>query len=114
MTSPFFRPHHVCMHKTTTAAEQENARESAKKFLYNVLTEILPHPEDITINYSIGPQTTIYKVTCNKKALGQLIGAKGKMITCIRTLLAAKMARTGVRAIIEIPYSPLKAWDDFD
>jgi predicted RNA-binding protein YlqC (UPF0109 family) len=39
--------------------------------------------------------------------LGQIIGAKGKNISGVRAVIAATMARKGIRAIVEIPYYSL-------
>ncbi|MNY82900.1 hypothetical protein D3C86_2252860 [compost metagenome] len=52
----------------------------------------------------MGEKTTIFKVDCDQKCLGQIIGAKGKNISGLRAIVAATMARQGIRAIVEIPF----------
>ena len=88
------------------ASEEENSehREAGRKLLHSILTEMMDQPDHISVTYSVGERTTIYKVDCHPKSLGQLIGSKGKNISGIRAVIAAVMARKGIRAIIEIPY----------
>ncbi|QDK36563.1 KH domain-containing protein [Bdellovibrio sp. NC01] len=84
--------------------EAEISREKGRAFLHGILLEIMDRPEDIAVTYSVGERTTIFKVECHPKSLGQLIGAKGKNISGIRAVISAMMARKGIRAIVEIPY----------
>lgn len=88
----------------TDEAANEAAREKGRAFLHAILCEIMDHPEDISVAYVVGDRTTIYKVDCHPKSLGQLIGSKGKNISGIRAVISAMMARKGIRAIVEIPY----------
>lgn len=85
-------------------AANEVAREKGRTFLHAILCEIMDHPSDISVTYTVGDRTTIYKVDCHPKSLGQLIGSKGKNISGIRAVISAMMARKGIRAIVEIPY----------
>lgn len=84
--------------------ENEVSREKGRSFLYGILCEIMDRPEDIAVTYTVGERTTIFKVDCHPKSLGQLIGSKGKNISGIRAVISAMMARKGIRAIVEIPY----------
>lgn len=83
---------------------QELARQKGRDLLMNILVEMIDHPEQISVTYSVGDRTTVYHVDCHPKSLGQLIGAKGKNIGGIRAVVSAMMARKGIRAIVEIPY----------
>jgi predicted RNA-binding protein YlqC (UPF0109 family) len=84
--------------------ELEISRERGRSFLYEMVCEIVDRPEDVTVTQSTGDRTTVYKVNCHPKNLGQLIGSKGKNISGIRAVISAMMARRGIRAIVEIPY----------
>lgn len=84
--------------------EYEAAREKGRSLLYEILCEMIDHREDIAVTCTVGERTTIYKVDCHPKSLGQLIGAKGKNISGLRAVISAMMACKGIRAIVEIPY----------
>lgn len=84
--------------------ERELARQRGRQMLQSILSEMIDYSEHIVVNYSVGESTTIFKVECHPKSLGQLIGCKGKNISGIRAVMGAMMARQGIRAIIEIPY----------
>lgn len=84
-------------------------REKGRELLYNVVCGLVDYPESIAVTYVVGERTTIYKVDCSQKCLGQIIGAKGKNISGVRAVIAATMARKGIRAIIEIPYFLVEA-----
>lgn len=84
--------------------EREQARQRGRQILHSILNEMIDFSENIVVNYSVGESTTVFKVECNPKSLGQLIGAKGKNISGIRAVIGAMMARQGIRAIVEIPY----------
>ncbi|MNL57588.1 hypothetical protein D3C87_1811630 [compost metagenome] len=78
-----------------------------------VLKLMIDRPESTKVEYAVGERTTIYKIDCHPESLGQLIGSKGKNISGLRAVVAAAMARQGIRAIVEIPYlAPSK--DQFD
>lgn len=82
--------------------------EEARLFLLFMLEKILDYHDDIRVSSEVGPHTAKYQVDCNPADLGKLIGSKGKTISGMRTLLSAYLAKKGLRAIIEIPYIPLK------
>ena len=83
--------------------ERELARQRGRQILQSILSEMIGYSEHIVVNYSVGESTTIFKVECHPKSLGQLIGSKGKNISGIRAVMGAMMAQQGIRAIIEIP-----------
>lgn len=84
--------------------ELEASREKGRGFLYEMVCEIVDRPDDVSVTVFVGDRTTVYKVDCHPKNLGQLIGSKGKNISGIRAVISAMMARRGIRAIVEIPY----------
>ncbi|MBO9665289.1 MAG: KH domain-containing protein [Bdellovibrio sp.] len=83
---------------------KDGARERGRSILQSILMEMIDHADHIVVDYSVGERTTIFKVDCHPRSLGQLIGSKGKNISGIRAVIAAMMARQGIRAIVEIPY----------
>jgi predicted RNA-binding protein YlqC (UPF0109 family) len=79
-------------------------REKCRELLDLMIRGLVDNPESISVVYEMGDRTTVYKVNCSQKCLGQIIGAKGKNISGVRAVIAATMARKGIRAIVEIPY----------
>lgn len=82
---------------------EKDPREHAKEILENILKNLVDNPESIQVTYRVGERTTVFQVQCEKGNLGQIIGAKGKHIDSLRTIMLAITARQGIRSIIEIP-----------
>jgi predicted RNA-binding protein YlqC (UPF0109 family) len=89
---------------TNTNSQVCPEREKCKELLDTVIRGLVDYPETINVSYSVGERTTIFKVDCDQRCLGQIIGSKGKNISGVRAVIAATMARKGIRAIVEIPY----------
>lgn len=79
-------------------------REAGKEMILTVLRLMMDKPESLKVDYTVGERTTVFKIECHPDTLGQLIGAKGKNISGLRSVVTAAMARQGIRAIVEIPY----------
>ncbi len=79
-------------------------REDGKELLEKLIRGLVDYPETVIVSYSVGDKTTIYKVECDQRCLGQIIGSKGKNIMGVRAVISATMARKGIRAVVEIPY----------
>jgi len=102
----------VRVHK---AGEKDGQREGMRLLIETVLKGMVDYPESIIVTYFMGEKTTVFKVDCDQKCLGQIIGAKGKNISGVRAIVAATMARQGIRAIVEIPfYAPQGGHRDDD
>ncbi len=82
----------------------DQERELGRQLVDQLIRGLVDHPETILVSLVVGEKTTIYKVECDQKCLGQIIGSKGKNIGGVRAVIAATMARKGIRAIVEIPY----------
>lgn len=82
--------------------------EEGRTFIHSTLLKILDNVDDIRVESEVGENTVLYRVSCNPADLGKLIGARGKNIYGLRTLVAAIMARKGQRSVIEIPFIPKK------
>lgn len=79
-------------------------REKCRELLESLIRGLVDYPETIAVTYAMGDRTTVYKVDCDQRCLGQIIGAKGRNISGVRAVITATMARKGIRAIVEIPY----------
>lgn len=83
--------------------DPEAYREEIRKIIEHIVRLLVDSPEDVTVTTFLGPKTTVYKITCAKENLGQVIGSQGKTIMGLRAVVHAMTARTGIRSIIEIP-----------
>ncbi len=94
------------MLKTTSQLKEadKDARENVRALLETIVRGMVDLPDSIKVTYMMGEKTTIFKVDCDQKCLGQIIGARGKNISGLRAVVAATMARQGIRAIVEIPF----------
>ncbi|MNJ94740.1 hypothetical protein D3C87_124420 [compost metagenome] len=97
----------VKMSKSVTQlkeGDKDVVRDNVRMLVETIVRGMVDLPESIVVSYSMGEKTTIFKVDCDQKCLGQIIGAKGKNISGLRAIVAATMARQGIRAIVEIPF----------
>lgn len=94
------------MLKTSSQLKEadKDARENVRALLETIVRGMVDLPDSIKVTYMMGEKTTIFKVDCDQKCLGQIIGARGKNISGLRAVVAATMARQGIRAIVEIPF----------
>ena len=90
--------------ESSAPASECAEREQCRVLLDTVIRGLVDYPETIAVTYTIGDRTTVFKVDCDQRCLGQIIGAKGKNISGVRAVIAATMARKGIRAVVEIPY----------
>lgn len=79
-------------------------REEGRELLERLIRGLVDMPDSVIVTFSLGDKTTLYKVECDQRCLGQVIGSKGKNIMGVRAVMSATMARKGIRAIVEIPY----------
>lgn len=82
----------------------QDARETVRALLETIVRGMVDLPDSIKVSFMMGEKTTIFKVDCDQRCLGQIIGARGKNISGLRAVVAATMARQGIRAIVEIPF----------
>lgn len=82
----------------------EAEREGCRALLESIAKGMVDYPECVSVSYDVGDKTTIFKIDCEQKCIGQIIGSKGKNINGVRAVVSAIMARKGIRAIVEIPY----------
>lgn len=86
-----------------TSKNQEDI-EKGRKLLETLIKDLVDAPEKISVSITQGERTTIYKIDCEQRNIGQIIGSKGKNIGAVRTVISSIMARKGIRAIVEIPF----------
>lgn len=101
---PDFKEIKVIRKRPEVKLNQDQEREDGRKLLESLVRGLVDFPETVEVSYSVGDKTTVYKVECHQKCLGQIIGSKGKNISGVRAVMCATMARKGIRAIVEIPY----------
>lgn len=94
----------VIRKRAEVSINQDQDREQGRSLLETLIRGLVDYPETVKVTYMVGDKTTVYKVDCDQKCLGQIIGSKGKNISGIRAVLSATLARRGIRAIVEIPY----------
>lgn len=90
--------------KPTTEDERKIIRDSTRDTLERLVKDLVDFPDDITVTYFNGDRTTVYKIDCSQRVLGQILGSKGKTINGLRSVISAITARQGLRSIIEVPY----------
>lgn len=85
-------------------ASENDPRDKVRDLLQEIIIGVTGATEGISVSYFVGDRTTVYRAECPRASLGRLIGAKGRNICAIRTVLAALAACYGIRAVLEIPY----------
>lgn len=84
--------------------ELKNFRDDVQEIIRRVLATMLNHSDVVTVTYSVGTKTTVFKVDCHPDDYGLLLGKQGRNIDGVRRITTAMMARYGCRAIVEVPY----------
>lgn len=78
-------------------------REEIRQLIEHVVKLLVDDPQSVSVAIYLGPKTTVFRITCAKDNLGQVIGSQGKTIMGLRSVVHAMTARIGVRSIVEIP-----------
>jgi predicted RNA-binding protein YlqC (UPF0109 family) len=82
------------------------SKQEVKQEIVVCITHILKHllgvPAELNVTIEEGEKTTIFEVDVAKSDFGRLLGAKGKNIGSLRTLVSAIAAVHDFRAIIRI------------
>ncbi|MFV8248542.1 KH domain-containing protein [Bdellovibrio bacteriovorus] len=89
---------------SASSLDLQEERENGRKMILGLLVELVSDSSSLSVEMEVGDRTTIYHVHCKKECIGQILGAKGKNISAIRTLVTSISARKGFRAIVEVPY----------
>lgn len=99
-----FQPKSLTKSLSLNEEEKTKIRESARFTLESLAKSLVDHPEDISVEYICGERTTIFKINCLQRNLGQIMCSKGKTISGLRAVISAITARQGIRSIVEIPF----------
>ncbi len=83
---------------------REEICEIARMKITNFLQLIVDFPEEISVSVIHGDRTSVFKIDCSKRNFSKILGAKGKMISSVRTMTLAITARHGFRSVVEVPY----------
>lgn len=75
---------------------------SLSDYLKAVLSELVDHPESITLTELAGAKSVVFELRCHQDDIGKVIGKNGKAIIAVRTLLSLVAARQGLRATVEV------------
>lgn len=86
---------------TSTRAQGE---AQIRELLETIIKKMVSYPDDIGIEVERGERTTIFKVQCTQRVIGQIIGSQGKNVQSLRTLALAMTSLMGFRSIVEVPY----------
>lgn len=73
-----------------------------KDLLIEMISNLVDHPEDVSINEIAGEHTHIFELRVNKEDLGKVIGKQGRTAKAIRTILSAASVKDNKRAMLEI------------
>ena len=73
------------------------------KFLIEAAAQlIVDQPDKVRINEIESPHTIVFELSVDKNDLGKIIGAKGRNISAIRTIMSALAGKIKKRIIVEI------------
>lgn len=61
-----------------------------------MLTRIVDHPDDITIDEAVSEDKTTLTIHANKEDLGKIIGKSGRIIRSLRDLIKLMAAKQGI------------------
>ncbi|NUN06421.1 MAG: KH domain-containing protein [Bdellovibrio sp.] len=91
-------------HNDKNETSREHSEEHIRTLLETIIKNLVTYPQDISVTFERGERTTILKVQCTQRVVGQIIGSQGKNIQSLRTLTLGMTSLLGFRSIIEIPY----------
>ena len=76
-----------------------------KDSLVYILTQIVDHPDDLTVEEEKSDDRTIYVIHAHPDDMGKIIGKKGRIIMALRDLIKIIATKHKVFADIEIAES---------
>lgn len=82
--------------------DSEAMREKIRLVLNDILNCMLKNTEAVSVSITQGERTTVYVIDVEKGDFGRLVGAKGKNIESLRTIIQGMAGAHGFRAIIQI------------
>lgn len=73
-----------------------------KDTLIFIISSIVDHPEDVSVEEVTSDDRTILRLTTNPEDMGRVIGKAGRIIRAIRDLVKLIAAKRGVYADVEL------------
>lgn len=77
-------------------------RHNMKNLLTVIAKHMVDYPDQVSVREIEGQFTTVLELTVAKQDLGKIIGAKGRNIGTIRTLMMAVSGNVDKRFLIEL------------
>ncbi len=73
-----------------------------KNLLEFLLIHLCNHPEDVSVEETVGDRETIYTLHVHADDMGRVIGKNGSIIQAIRSIAKVRAIKEGIRAQIVI------------
>jgi predicted RNA-binding protein YlqC (UPF0109 family) len=73
-----------------------------KDLLEELARQLVDFPNQVKVKEILSDQTIIYELSVAKADLGKIIGAKGRNISAIRTIINAASGKIQQRVIIDL------------
>ena len=80
-----------------------------KELLEAIAKAIVDNPDQVQVRVIEGEQVTVLELQVHSSDVGKLIGRQGRMVTSIRTILAAAGVKMRKRVTLEILSGPAPA-----
>lgn len=86
----------------TQIRDQNEVRKYLQDTIQSLLNYMLLHPEKSSVTFQTGDRTTVFEIDIAQLDFGRLMGAKGRNLNSLRTLVAAVAGSHNFRAIVQI------------
>ena len=73
-----------------------------KNLLTEIAMQLVDYPEQVAVREIDGSQTIVLELAVAKQDLGKIIGAKGRNIGAIRTIMMAVSGKINKRIVVEL------------
>ncbi|MBW2367382.1 MAG: KH domain-containing protein [Deltaproteobacteria bacterium] len=73
-----------------------------KELVHKIVTALVDHPEQISINEIQSVQSIVIELKVAKEDLGKVIGKQGRNAQALRTILGAASKKMQKHAVLEI------------
>lgn len=73
-----------------------------KLLIESIVTPLVDHPEDITIEKREEAKKIVYHLTVNEEDVGKIIGKNGRIAKAIRTIVYSAKSDTNKRVYLDI------------
>ncbi len=70
--------------------------------LLSILTQIVDHPDDVTVDEEQHEQGSVLIIHANSQDMGKIIGKGGRIIRAVRDLVKLMATKKGIYADVEL------------